>query len=119
MGILDGLLGQVGGAGGIADIAARVGLPREQVEAAIGALAKSHAEPGDTVAGAADKTGLPTDALGQIMAQLGGETGLGSLSGLLQKEGMLGQIGGMLDRDGDGNPINDITAMAGKFFGKN
>jgi ABC-type xylose transport system substrate-binding protein len=35
-----------------------------------------------------------------------------------QAEGLMGKVSGMLDQDGDGNPLNDIANMAGKFFNK-
>jgi hypothetical protein len=50
------------------------------------------------------------------------DSGLGGLGGLLG--GLLGQGGtarapglaGMLDLDGDGNPLDDIIGLAGKFM---
>lgn len=118
MGLLDGILEQIGGAGGIDAIAQKVGLPSEVTEQAIAALGQSHAEPGDTLEGAAAKTGLDVDQLGQIAQHLGGEGALGKLSGLLQDHPALSGVAGMLDRDGDGNPLNDIAGMAAGLFGK-
>lgn len=121
MGLLDGILGQLGGNVDIGDIAAKFGIPAELAENAVAALGESHAEPGDTIAGAAAKTGLDTGVLGQIAGQLGGEGGLGQLSDLMKGAGGLGALGGlagMLDRDGDGNPINDLGGLAGGLFGK-
>ena len=49
MGLLDGILGQLGGAaGGIEALAEKVGIPKEMAEQAVAALGQSHAEPGDT-----------------------------------------------------------------------
>ena len=52
----------------------------------------------------------------QAQAQPGGTGGLldmlGSLGG---KQGSAGGLGGMLDADGDGNPVNDVMGMLGKF----
>lgn len=104
MGMLDGILGQIGGADQIGKLAGQFGLSEQQVQMAMAALGKAHAEPGDTVASAAESTGLSPDALQGILGQIGGE-------------GALGQIAGMLDRDGDGNPVDDIMGMAGKLFG--
>ena len=104
MGMLDGILGQIGG-GQLNDLGAKLGLSPEQVQAATAALGKAHAAPGDTVAGAAASTGLSADTLTQLMQGIGGE-------------GTLAKISGMLDQDGDGNPIDDIAGMAGKLFGK-
>lgn len=105
MGMLDGILGQLGGADKVGELAGQFGLSEQQVQMAMAALGKAHAEPGDTVASAAQSTGLSADTLQGIMGQIGGE-------------GALGQIAGMLDRDGDGNPVDDIMGMAGKLFGR-
>ncbi len=104
MGLLDGIMGQLGGADQIGKIAGQFGLSEEQVQMAVAALGKAHPEPGDTVSSAAASTGLSAETLQGILGQIGGE-------------GALGQAAGMLDRDGDGNPVNDIMGMAGKLFG--
>lgn len=103
MGLLDGIMGQLGGADPIGKLAGQFGLSEQQVQMAMAALGKAHAEPGDTVASAAETTGLSADTLQGLLGQIGGE-------------GTLGQIAGMLDRDGDGNPVDDIIGMAGKLF---
>lgn len=105
MGMLDGLLGQLGGADKIADLAAKVGLSEDQVKTAMAALGKAHPEPGDTVSDAAATTGLSMDKLQDLVGQIGGENALGKISS-------------MIDRDGDGNPLNDLTSIAGSLFGK-
>ena len=105
MGLLDGILGQVAGSGQLAELAGKVGLSEDQVKTAMAALGKAHAEPGDTVAGAAAATGLSADSLGQLVNQIGGE-------------GALAKISGFIDQDGDGNPLNDLAGMAGKLFGR-
>lgn len=118
MGLLDGILGQIAGAGAIDAIAEKVGIPKELAEQAVAALGQSHAEPGDTLAGAAAKTGLDIGQLGQIAQQLGGENALGQLSELLKGNSALAGVASMLDRDGDGNPLDDIAGMAAGLFGK-
>lgn len=118
MGLLDGILGQLGGNLDISAIAEKVGIPKEMAEQAVAALGQSHAEPGDTIEGAAAKTGLDVGALTQMAQQLGGEGGLEKISGLLKDNPALSGVAGMLDRDGDGNPINDIMGMASGLFGK-
>lgn len=105
MGMLDGILGSLGGNPMIENLAAKVGLSPEQVQSAIAALGAAHPQEGDTVTAAAASTGLPADALQQILGHLGGE-------------GALASVAGMLDRDGDGSPVNDITSMIGGFFNK-
>lgn len=105
MGMLDGLLGQLGGADKIAGLAAQVGLSEEQVKTAMAALGKAHPEPGDTVGDAAAATSLPAGKLNDLIGQIGGENALGKISALI-------------DRDGDGNPLNDLSGIAGSLFGK-
>jgi len=118
MGMLDGVLGQLGGGNlAIDGIAKQFGIPPELAEKAVAALGQSHAEPGDTIATASARTGLDSGMLGQIAAQLGGEGGLGQLSDLMKGSGALGGLAQMLDRDGDGNPLDDIAGMAKGLFG--
>ena len=118
MGLLDGVLGQLGGSN-VGVIAEKFGLPPELAEKAVAALGQSHAEPGDTIAGAAAKTGIDAGTLGQIAEQLGGEAGLEKLNGMIKDNPALAGIAGLLDRDGDGNPLDDVLGMAKGLFGKN
>ncbi|MEL7199078.1 MAG: hypothetical protein AAGL10_12260 [Pseudomonadota bacterium] len=121
MSILDSIMSQVAGSPDtVASLAEKVGIDPAMAEKAIAALGQSHAEDGDTVELAAEKTGLDAGALGGIMEQLGGEGALGDIAGKMQEggEGGLSSILGMLDRDGDGNPLNDIAGMASGLFGK-
>ncbi len=118
MGLLDGILGQLGGAN-IGGLAEKLGISPEIAEKAVAALGQSHAEPGDTIAGAAAKTGLDASTLSQMMEQLGGEGGLGQIAEKIKDIPALSGVAGMLDRDGDGNPLNDIAGMAKGLFGKN
>jgi ATP phosphoribosyltransferase regulatory subunit HisZ len=118
MGLLDGILGQLGGAS-VGALAEKFGVSPELAEQAVAALGQSHAEPGDTIAGAAAKTGLDAGTLSQMAEQLGGAGGLEQISNMMKDNPALAGVAGMLDRDGDGNPINDVLGMAGKLFGKN
>lgn len=119
MSVLDGILSQVAGSPDtIASIAEKAGIDPAMAEKAVAALGASHAEDGDTVELAAEKTGLDSGALGGIMEQLGGEGALGDLAGKLQGDSKLAGLASMLDRDGDGNPINDVLGMAKGLFGK-
>lgn len=104
MGLFDDLLSQVAGSADAKNLAAKVGLTPEQVERAAIALGQAHPQPGDTVAAAADRTGLPQDALGEIVHQLGGEGALGRFSHLIEAKGGAG-IGDMLG------------GLAGNLFG--
>jgi hypothetical protein len=119
MSLLDSILGQVGQNLDIASIAGKVGIDPKMAEMAVTALGMSQPEPGDTIAGAAAKTGLDPATLSQIAEQLGGAGGLDQIAGQLKDNPALSGVAGMLDRDGDGNPINDVLGMAGKLFGKN
>ena len=103
MGLLDGLLGQLGSNIDVANMAAKFGISEDVAENAIRTLAKAHAAPGDTVETAASQIGLPTDMLQQIIGQIGGE-------------GSLGRFAQMLDQDGDGSPLNDIAGLAKGFL---
>jgi hypothetical protein len=104
MSIFDSILGAVGGAApGLANIAEKVGISPEQAEQAVAALGAAHQEPGDTVQGAADKTGLDPSIISQLVEHIGGEGSLGRFAQMVadnpQAQGML-------------------SGLAGKFFGK-
>lgn len=106
MSILDGILKNIGGApDDVVILAKQVGLDPAMVEKAIATLGHTHQLDGDTVELAAEKTGLPKDALSQIVAAIGGE-------------GSLSNFASMIDKDGDGNPINDVMDIAKGLFGK-
>jgi hypothetical protein len=109
MGLFDGILGQVAGNPAITNLAEKIGLSPEQLTAAIAALGAAHTQPGDTVAGAADTTGLSPDVLQQILGHLGGESALGNLGGLLG--GQAGQTGGL---GGLGGMLGGLGGMFGK-----
>ncbi len=106
MSLLDGILKNLAGApDDVTNLAAKVGIDPAMAEKAIAALGQSHQMEGDTVELAAAKTGLDPSILTNIVSQIGGE-------------GSLMEFANMLDLDGDGNPLDDIAGMAGKFFGK-
>lgn len=121
MGIFDSILGQVGQHADVDNLASKLGIAPEMAEKAIAALGQSHAEPGDTIAGAAAKTGMDQGMLGKIVEQIGGEGSLGEYAKSLQDNPMAKSAFKWLDRDGDGNPLNDlggIANMAKGLFGK-
>lgn len=96
MGLFDTILGQMAGNPAVTNLAEKIGLSPEQVAAAISALGEAHTQPGDTVAGAAESTGLSPDVLQQILGHLGGEGALGNLGSLLGAANGAGGLGGML-----------------------
>jgi len=92
MGILDGLLGQLGSDNAdLTNLAAKVGLSPEHVQMAVQALAKFHPMDVDTAEGAAAETGIPTDKLQEIIGHIGGEGALGRYASMLQG-GNIGNI---------------------------
>ncbi len=93
MGLLDGLLGQVTENFDLENLAAKIGLTPDQVEAAVAALGKAHPEPGDTATSAAASTGLPIETLQTIIEQIGGEGALGRFASLFAEQG---ESGGLL-----------------------
>ena len=119
MGIFDSILGQVSEHVDVANMASKLGIDPAMAEKAIAALGQAHHEPGDTVAGAAAKTGLDASVLNSIVAQIGGEGSLGQFAQMLKDNPQASGILGALDRDGDGNPLNDLAGMAKGLFGKN
>lgn len=87
MSILDSVLGQLPGNATVQNLASKVGLSPQDVESAIAALARAHAQEGDTVETASEATGLPPDKLNEIVDHLGGEGSLGRFASLLEGEG--------------------------------
>lgn len=119
MSILDGILGKVTENVDIKNLADKIGLDPSQVEGAVASLAKAHTEDGDTVTLAAEKTGIDSSKLTQIVEQIGGEGSLARFNEILAADdGLIGKIKGFADRDGDGNPLNDLASMASGLFGK-
>ena len=118
MGIFDSILGQASQHADVGNLASKLGIDPGLAEKAIAALGQSHQEPGDTIAGAAVKTGLDSGMLGQIVEQIGGEGSLGQFAQMLKNNPQASGILGALDRDGDGNPLNDLAGMAKGLFGK-
>lgn len=118
MGIFDTILSQAGQHADVGNLASKLGIPPEMAEKAIAALGQSHAEPGDTIEGAAAKTGLDAGTIGKIVEQIGGEGSLAQYAQALQDNPQAAGVMKWLDKDGDGNPLNDLAGMASSFFKK-
>lgn len=79
-----------------------------------GYLAHQKGVGGDEAEGGTLGGGL-AGGLGSILGSvLGGGQGQGAAPAA--GGGMMGQLGSMLDFDGDGNPLDDIIGIAGKFM---
>ena len=115
MALLDAILGQAGSGTDLAGLAGRFGLDPVMAQKAVAALGQSHEQPGDTAALAADKTGLDTGTMQQMIAAIGGEGALGQIA---QQITANPQVMQMLDRDGDGSVIDDIAGIASGFFAR-
>lgn len=118
MSMLDGILGQIGGGVDIASLAAKVGIDPATAEKAVAALGAAHPQPGDTVATAAQSTGIDSGTLTRILDQIGGEGALSKVNQLLQNHPQAAGLFAKLDQDGDGNPLNDAMGMMKGLFGK-
>lgn len=103
MSMFDQILGAAQGHPALGNMAEKLGIDPAMAERAVAALGEAHQQPGDTIAQAAEKTGLDAGTLGQIVEQIGGE-------------GSLGRFSQMIDQDGDGNPLDDIAGFAKKLF---
>ncbi|MEM8976319.1 MAG: hypothetical protein AAGD43_30000 [Pseudomonadota bacterium] len=117
MSLLDGILKNIGGApDDVANLAAKVGIDPGLAEKAIAVLGQTHQMDGDTVELAAQKTGLDTGVLSQMVQHIGGEGSLGEFARAIQEDPS--SLMGLLDRDGDGSAMDDITDIASGLFGK-
>ncbi len=118
MGILDGILGQLGGNVDVANMATKLGIDSSLAEKAVAALGQAHPEPGNTIESAAAKTGLDSGILQQIVDHIGGEGSLGEFARMLKDHPQASSMLSMLDSDGDGNPVNDLAGLAKGLFDK-
>ena len=119
MSLFDSILKSTGGApDDVVNLADKLGIDPAMAEKAIAALGQAHPKKGDTVEMASAKTGIDTAMLSQIVQQIGGEGSLNEYARQLQEHPQAASILKMIDADGDGDVVDDITGMAGKFFGK-
>ena len=135
LGGLGGLLGQLGGGGLFDSVMAPEPTPVEQGNGILGQIFGSKDVSRSVAGHASNKTGIDSSMLKKMlpilamlvagyMAKQGGDEsgsggGLGGLLGGLLGGGGQSSGGGLaslLDLDGDGNPLDDIIGMAGKFL---
>lgn len=104
MGILDGLLGNLGN---LDEMAGKLGIPADKLQALTETLQSKLGEGVDlsTLLQAAQDHGLSLDKLQDMLSGAGGSE-------------LLGKARAMLDKDGDGNPLNDLGGMVKDLFGK-
>jgi len=109
MSMFDGILGNLD------DMAARLGLPKEQVQALMQGFQEKVAGGADHLSAltqVAQDHGLSLDGLKGLLGNAGGGASEGAGT-------LVGKLAGALDKDGDGNPLNDLAGMAKGMFGKN
>jgi hypothetical protein len=134
---LAGMLGQLGGEGMLTDLLSGQPANLNRGNDVLGQIFGSKDVSRAVAQNAAGKTGLDPSILkkmlpmiamlaaGYLSKQRGSagaaapaSSGLGSLLGraLGQGGGSTGGLGSLLDLNGDGNPLDDIVGMAGKFM---
>ena len=125
MSMFDGILGQLGGALNLDELAGKIGMTTEELKQGGESLfskLSSGENPADAVQSAAAESGVDASKLQELLPSLAEKFGMDGQDGLLAKltgeGGLLSGVTGFLDRDGDGNPINDVTDMIGGFFKK-
>jgi hypothetical protein len=102
MSMFDGILGNLD------EIAAKVGLPADQVKAMTETLGSKIGAGGDHVsalAETAEEHGVSMEKLQDMLAGVGGP------------DMLMAKLSGFLDRDGDGNPLNELGSLAKGLFG--
>ena len=103
MSMLDSLLDNID------DVAAKLGLPADQVKTMIGTVQEKMAGGGDmmsSVMSVAQEHGISMESIQGLLGSAGGGA-----------QDMLSKVTGALDKDGDGNPLNDLGSIASGLFG--
>ena len=122
MSLFDSLLGQLGANVDVGSIAQKFGIDPETAQTALAALGQSHAEPGDTVEGAAASTGLDPELLSGIAQHIGGEGALGQIAqGLASNPGLVSSVLGQFGQHGETGAAGGLggllNAASGLFGG--
>jgi len=118
MSIFNTILSTVSEHADVGNLAAKIGISPELAEQAIAALGASHQEPGDTVAGAAEKTGIDPSILSQVVSHIGGEGSLGEFARMLSENPQAKSILSGFDSNGDGSIVDELGGIAKGLFGK-
>jgi hypothetical protein len=116
MGLFDGILGQVSEHADVVNLAEKLGIDPAVAEKAIVALGIAHQQDGDTAQLAAERTGLDTGTIQQIIAAIGGEGSLTQFASAVAADP--GKAASFFDKDGDGSVLDDLKGMAKGLFGK-
>ena len=124
MSLLDTLLQTAENSGALAQLAAKVGLPADQVQSVSETLLakmQGGSTPEQAAADTAAETGMDPSQVTAMGSAIADHVGADGAGGLMEKlggsAGIMSTVSGLLDRDGDGNPINDIMGMAKGLFG--
>lgn len=115
MSIFDGILGNLD------DIAGKLGIPADKVQALAQGLQDKVASGGDYLAAlteTAKEHGVSLESIQGVLGNAG--EGLQNLAGNASEgaKGMFDKVTGALDKDGDGNPLNDLGGIVKGLFGK-
>ena len=127
MSLLSSILQQVEGSDALAGLAAKVGLPADQVQSigdSLLAKIQGGSTPEQAAADTAAETGADPSHVESVSAAVADQVGADGAGGIMDKlngmagaGGIMGTVTGLLDRDGDGNPLNDVMGMAKGLFG--
>jgi hypothetical protein len=113
--MFDGILGNLD------EIAGKLGLPADKVQALTQGLQDKVAGGGDYLSAltdAAKEHGVSLESIQGVFGNAG--EGIQNMLGGAGEgaQGMLGKLTGALDKDGDGNPLNDLGGMVKGLFSK-
>jgi hypothetical protein len=114
-GLLD-MLGKLGGGGLMDEVLAPQPTNLEHGNQVLGKIFGSKDVSRAVAKNAAGQTGVDPDTLKKMLPMLGMlVAGYMSKEGATATQGRSGGLAGLLDADGDGNPLNDVMEMLGKF----
>ena len=115
MGMFDGILGNLD------EIAGKLGLPADKVQALTQGLQDKVAGGGDYLSALTETAKEHGVSLESIQGIFGNASeSIKDMAGNASEgaQGMLGKLTGALDKDGDGNPLNDLGGIVKGLFSK-